>query len=312
MDAKQLQVVLTVLCGIGLAVVVGDVLLALARPGLRRQLRWRVPAVAMVACGVLVFAGMAWAGSLAQPTLDELLNTADQGYSWFPLVPAALLATIALLAAVRPRDAVVVLVLLAIVPVLGLAVLAASVILGAKPSEGAPVAIVVSFMLVSLPAAVTAIVLRSALETGSIASEARAPAGRGPDGATGDADRRRARTERLSAAVVAGVMVLLVALAGGFLFGAPRNAVTFHTGTATSTDTEITLTADGTTTTIPADGVRWVLKREGEWAVWSEPGRPSCLPPGQRPLPITFASLDVNADVRQWRQVVLLVCLERK
>ncbi|HEX8940765.1 MAG TPA: hypothetical protein VF763_11460 [Candidatus Limnocylindrales bacterium] len=157
MEAKQLQLGSTALVAVAIAYV-GWHILGAVRDG-RPAVRWRSPGVLLAAAGCLTFVLLGWT-FLSPPPGWESSDPKDVGYRWFLFVPAALLAAVTVLAAIRPRQAGRL--LLGIVG--GLAVVggALGVAFMADPgrsSEGAVPALVATTVGFALPALVTGLVL---------------------------------------------------------------------------------------------------------------------------------------------------------
>lgn len=113
--------------------------------------------------------------------------------------------------------------------------------------------------------------------------------------------RRGIRTDWL---VVAAVAVLGAGLIG-FVIGTNQSSVTIRSCRAYVAPAEATATCpDGWSYDIPVDNVAWSDSNS-----WHEGGRPSCLPTGPQSVDrITFASVDVTVNGRQWRPVIWISC----
>jgi hypothetical protein len=105
--------------------------------------------------------------------------------------------------------------------------------------------------------------------------------------------------------LIGSLAVAIIAAAGGFLAGSNRSSVTVYTGTAHSTEAQISITdKDGWVYSVPLD-VNWTDAS----GTWHEGSRPDCLPPaGDLAAPITFAATQVTVQGITWRPVVWVSC----
>jgi len=99
----------------------------------------------------------------------------------------------------------------------------------------------------------------------------------------------------------AALAVLLVAVA--YILGAHRDQTHSASGTAYSTDQQITVSTGGWTYDIPLQ-VPW---RDAD-GVLHQGSRPACLPPAYRTMPVKFRWVPANADRVSWRVVVWVDC----
>jgi len=97
------------------------------------------------------------------------------------------------------------------------------------------------------------------------------------------------------------LIICLVLLA--YYLGTLRPMVSIHTGIAHSAEGAISIEADGSTHSVPVDGVTWV-----DSAGWHESGRPTCLPPTGTTGPVRFASIEASIEGVTWRPVVWVDC----
>jgi len=155
MDAKQLQLGLTALAAVAVIYAAARTVRAVVdgrRPALRNAGFW------LSAAGTVVFVRLAFAFWTPPPGWEDP-NPANNGYNWFLVVPALVLASITVLAALDRRAGGR---LLAIVGgVTGLLVAAAFAIgvLSGTSSEGAAPALFATLVLFVVPALITAIIL---------------------------------------------------------------------------------------------------------------------------------------------------------
>jgi hypothetical protein len=97
------------------------------------------------------------------------------------------------------------------------------------------------------------------------------------------------------------VVVLLLAVWGGYTWGQRTPHVSVLTGEAYYSGYQAEATVNGWAYDIPLN-VAWI----GADGVWNQNGRPACLRVGRHPL--TFGAMPVGYSGINWRQVVWVSC----
>jgi|GEM_PF-3187822 len=111
-----------------------------------------------------------------------------------------------------------------------------------------------------------------------------------------------ARTPLRRGLAAAGlVLVVLLALWGGYTWGQRNPHVSVLTGEAYFSGYQADVQVNGWTYNVPLD-VSWL----GAGGAWNDHGRPACLRVGRHPL--TFGEVPVNLGGTSWRQVVWVSC----
>ena len=100
------------------------------------------------------------------------------------------------------------------------------------------------------------------------------------------------------------VVLVGLALIGGFALGSWRSGATIHTGSGYAAEGAISIQAGDWTYGVP-DDVAWI----GSDNAWRGSGRPECLAPSTTPIDdVRFASVDATIEGVSWRPVIWVDC----